>query len=386
MNKPIQILIAGDFAPTNRVQALFQQNKYDEVLKDVLQETSKADYSIVNLECPICEGNHPIIKTGPNLFTDASVIGALKYAGFNGVTLANNHINDYGSHGILNTIHELERAGIDCFGAGKDLESANRILFKEIKSEIFAFINICEHEWSIATDSVAGAAPLDLITLHKQINNAKKLAHNVVVIVHGGTELYAYPTPRIKRTYRFLIDCGADVVVSHHQHVYSGYEIYKNHPIIYGLGNFCFDSLKKRHEGWYKGYMVNLSFCEKSVSVRLIPYTQCDEEPKVTLLTETNDFQCKIKELNGIIADDEQLQMFYDKLVNSRIVSVRSLLEPYTNRILRYIVGKLGGPYLRSKKSYLFLLAHLQCEAHNDIFMDVLKKIVNKEYESSYNK
>ena len=386
MNKSIQILIAGDLVPRDRVQALFQQNKYDEVLKDVIQVTSNADYSIVNLECPICEGQHPITKTGPNLFTDASVIGALKYAGFNGVTLANNHIKDYGSDGIVSTIQELHSTGIDYMGAGENLEDASRILYKNIRGIIFAFINVCEHEWSIATDSVAGAAPLDLITLHEHINSAKKLAHNVVVIVHGGTELYAYPTPRIKRSYRFLIDCGADVVVSHHQHVFSGYEIYKEHPIIYGLGNFCFDSHKRRNEGWYKGYMVNLSFCDKSVSFRLIPYTQCNDEPKVALLTETHDFQSKINELNEVIANDEQLQMYYNKLVESRIPNVRSLLEPYTNRFLKNIVRKLGGPYLSSKKSKLLLLANLQCEAHNDIFMDGLKKIVNKEYESSNHK
>ena len=107
MVKTTKILVAGDFAPRARVSELFLRGKYGEVLQDIIPIVEESDYSIVNLECPICESKNPIVKTGPNLCTDASVIGALKHTGFCAVTLANNHIKDFGPKGVTNTIEEL---------------------------------------------------------------------------------------------------------------------------------------------------------------------------------------------------------------------------------------------------------------------------------------
>ena len=84
--------------------------------------------------------------------------------------------------------------------------------------------------------------PLLPIQQFYKIQEAKENADYVLVIVHGGIEHYQLPTSRMIETYRFFIDAGADAVVNHHQHCYSGYERYKSKPIIYGLGNLLFDN------------------------------------------------------------------------------------------------------------------------------------------------
>ena len=77
------------------------------------------------------------------------------------------------------------------------------------------------------------------------IQIAKEDNDLVIVIVHGGREHYQLPTPKQRERFRFYADAGADFVVGHHTHCYSGYEIYKGKPIFYSLGNFIFDYKKK---------------------------------------------------------------------------------------------------------------------------------------------
>ena len=98
----------------------------------------------------------------------------------------------------------------------------------------------------------------------------------MLVIVHVGPEHYQLLIPRMKEMYRFFIDVGADVVVNHHQHCFSGYEIYKEKPIFYGLGNFCFDWIGKRNGMWNEGLLLSLTLdLNHKRQFVLIPYRQC---------------------------------------------------------------------------------------------------------------
>lgn len=101
-------------------------------------------------------------------------------------------------------------------------------------------------------------------------------------LYHGGKEHYQLPTPRMQKDYRFFVDAGADVVINHHQHCYSGYEQYNDKYIFYGLGNFCFESTL-RNSIWNEGYMLKLKF-EDIISFELIPYVQCDDKAGVFIM------------------------------------------------------------------------------------------------------
>ena len=97
-------------------------------------------------------------------------------------------------------------------------------MYKRKDGETLAIINCCEHEFSIADDDSAGANPLNPIQQYYKIKEARLNADYVLVIVHGGHEMYQLPSLRMVDTYRFFIDAGADAVVNHHQHCFSGYE------------------------------------------------------------------------------------------------------------------------------------------------------------------
>lgn len=373
----MKVLIAGDYCEKYRVSECISKGNYATMFEEVKPIINKADISIVNFEFPIVKNDEdPIMKCGPNLKGQQKAVEAIKYAGFNVCTLANNHILDQGEHSCLNTKLLIDKAGLHTVGIGKNLHEARAILYLKSEDKTLAIINCCEHEFSVATANTAGANPLNPIQQYYQIRKAHKNADFVLVIVHGGHEHFQLPSLRMKETYRFFVDSGADAVVNHHQHCYSGFETYKGKPIFYGLGNFLFDHKIKRHEIWNEGYMVCLEFKKDVISYDIIPYTQCNDIPQIKLLSEEEKriFNQKIKVLCDTINNDLQLQNAFNAWVERSQHSLLSLFEPYSSRIMLALYNRHLLPSFITQKRLLKLKNYVYCESH----IDVLKLIIDK--------
>lgn len=372
-----KILIAGDYCPYHRISKMVADADYSffDEIKDL---TKSADYSIVNFECPVVDGDvKPIEKCGPALRTERNAVSAMKYAGFDCATLANNHFRDYGDAGCKTTIEELQKQNIDYVGGGLNLTEAQKILYKDLDGKRVAIVNFCENEFSIATETSAGAAPIDTVDNYNQITKARKNADYVLVIIHGGHEHYQLPSPRMKKLYRHYIDLGADAVVNHHQHCYSGYEYYNDKPIVYGLGNFCFDKQGRINSIWNDGYIVKLKIEEKT-HIELIPYKQCNSTPKIDILDEKEgeDFNSHINDLNQIIADDCQLNSSFIKWCDYRKNGVESIFKSYHNRYLNAAASRGWIKHPKRKQEMKVLLNYIICESHRDISIKTLKDII----------
>src|SRR4030042_2350299 len=235
----MNFLITGDFYISDDFPRI---DLFD---SSILTLFDHADFRIVNLETPITIKNkqNKILKTGPHLCTTkATILPSLEKLRINLVTLANNHIMDYGRPGLLDTLTSLKGAEIATVGAGLNLRDAARPFILEKERLRIGILNFAENEWASATTRKPGANPLDLIENHKQIHEAKKMSEFVIVIIHGGHEYCHFPSPKMTKLYRFYADSGASVIVGHHPHCISGYEVYKGVPIFYSLGNFIFTS------------------------------------------------------------------------------------------------------------------------------------------------
>ena len=375
----MNVLIAGDYAPRARLAKQIEQKDYSGIFPDDIRKLIKtADFSLVNLESPIIsDGFKPIFKCGPNLHCAPESAEAIKYAGFTGVTMANNHILDYGIEGLSKSVEYCLSQGLDVVGVGNNLQEAERILYLKKDGKTVAIINCCEHEFSIATDSDAGANPLDPIRQFRAIRKAKENADYIIIIVHGGHEHYPLPSPRMVETYRFFIDVGADVVVNHHQHCYSGFEWYNGKPIFYGLGNFCFDIAPIQiNTAWNYGYMVEITFGDK-IETKILPYNQYGEKTEVELL-QMDAFDSRLKELNKIILDEKLLKSKIEDYYHTSVGFEDFCLEPYSGRIMSklYSMGLVPG-FINGKKAS-FVLNHVECESHRDKLLYALKKKVNK--------
>lgn len=302
----INVTIGGDFCiiPPHTAENLIT-TEVEDLFRD-------SDLNIINFECPVVKiaNNKKIIKTGPHLSTDANVFAQLKKLNIKVVTLANNHILDYGEEGLATTISTCRNENIATVGAGKNLEEASRPAIIEVKGSKIAIINFCENEWSIASDKHGGANPLSIIDNLKQIKTARESADFVVVIIHGGHEIYNLPSPRMVNEYRFFAENGADAVINHHPHCISGYEVHNKVPIFYSLGNMLFTK-NTPYKGWDTGLVVRLKLEKnKPAEFSLHPVRQSKDNFKLSLL-ESNAKEetiSEIEDLSRTIKDKKELQ------------------------------------------------------------------------------
>lgn len=373
----MNVVIVGDFCDNGRVSNLIKSKNYATIFGNITPIIKNSDFSIVNFEFPVVvDSGNPISKNGPCLKGHINSIEAIKSAGFNVCTLANNHIKDQGANCCINTMHLLEESGFNTVGVGENLKDAGKILYLRSEKEIVAIINCCENEFSIALNNEAGANPLNPIQQYYKIQEAKQTADYIIVIVHGGHENYQLPSPRMKELYRFFIDAGADAVVNHHQHCYSGYEIYKNKPIFYGLGNFIFDWEGKRNSIWNEGFILNLKLDKACVRYELIPYEQCNQTPTIRTLKAdmSENFFKNISYLNSIIEDDYKLQSALNNWYNKTGSRHFGIFQPYIDRITSGLFSRGVLPSLLSKKRILLIYNYICCESH----LDELRYIVSK--------
>lgn len=376
----MKILIAGDFAPRARLAKQIEGKLFAEVFPENLREVIKsADFSFVNFESPVVEdGYKPIPKCGPNLCCSPEAAEAVKYAGFTGVTMANNHIMDYGVDGLRKSVKCCKAQGLDVVGVGNNLKEAESTLYLEKDGKVLAVINCCEHEYSIATDTKAGANPLNPIRQFYTIQEAKKRADYVLVIVHGGHEHFQLPSPRMVEAYRFFVDAGADAVVNHHQHCYSGYETYHGRPIFYGLGNFAFDAeFAKGRESWSKGYVIQLDFSKENIIYEIYPYSQYDKNSKIRLLNK-GAFDHEISELNVIISEPMLLEKCVSDYYDSMRKAVSFNLQPVRNRLVLSAFSRNLLPSFLSRRYCANLFNMVDCESHRDMLSYHLKKNSHK--------
>ena len=368
----MRVLVAGDYCPQNRVAEQIGKGKYQLFLEPL---DVSYDYAIANLECPIFNKNaKKILKSGPHLYCSPAAVEVLKQSGFSCVTLANNHTLDYGESSLLDTIDVCNKVGLDVVGAGKGIEEAGRILYKRINDEVLAIINCCEHEFSVTDGKSVGTNPLNIVQQYKDIQSARGLADYVLIIIHGGHEHYQFPTPRMIETYRFFMDAGADAVVNHHQHCYSGYELYKGKPIFYGLGNFCFD-WKGREEDpkWTTGYMVNLDFKKEGTSFEIMPYYQCTKQNSSVQMVAPSSFNQQIDRLNEIIANPTLFEQTTKSFFESKYKEIEATLSPLAGRIIFSLILRGWFPSLLSKKKKALLRLYFDCDVHRDKVLQYLK-------------
>ncbi len=204
--------------------------------------TKGADIAIANFENPAPDDwrFHP---SGTVFSANPANIAALEDAGFDWVSVANNHIGDAGDDGILQTIKNLDKHDIAHAGAGRNTKAAHKAALLEVGGVtvgLLGYDTIAPSYWS-APDS-PGSAQMTVKALKKDIAAARAAGADVVVVMpHWGVEYTAAPTAKQQKLGRAAIDAGADMVIGNHPHWVGAMEVYKNKPIWYALGNLVFD-------------------------------------------------------------------------------------------------------------------------------------------------
>jgi hypothetical protein len=202
------------------------------------------DISIATLENPLVGDEQTRNKDKLALRASPDTILLLKALKVGAVTLANNHVMDYGAEGGLATIDLLEEGGIQWFGAGYAGREGNPVILERdgISLACLGYAHPPCEEWYSAPDRF-GSARYSRADLERLLPDLKWKVDYVFVFMHWGLEDIDYPVPENVRVGREMIELGADVVVGSHPHVYQGYELYDGKYILYSLGNFIFGDI-----------------------------------------------------------------------------------------------------------------------------------------------
>ncbi len=377
--KDITVLLGGDFCPAGRVDAGLRDGSLapGDVLGPIQGLLDAHDFRLVNLECPLAERALPIDKPCSVIRANPAAGGVLKQAAVDAVTLANNHIRDYGSDGVLETLGACAAHGLRTVGAGSTLAEARVPLVVTLNGRKVAFVNVAEQEFANATTTQAGANPLELIDLLHDLRLARDQAGAVILIVHGGLEMVHVPSPQSVKVLRFLAEQGVAAVLRHHAHVIQGYEVWKGVPIFYGVGNLLFDLEGRMPDAWYQGLLVTLRIApDNTCRFDLHPVRQCDGTLSVRLLEgeARANALLDIERYSALLADAAALALAWAE-------AIRPMREHY--------FGLLGVPFwnLRRALVRLKLLRHfhpslpvamcwenlLRCDTHREVLLDLLK-------------
>ena len=200
-----------------------------------------SDVSVVNLENPVTTRGAKTPKTF-NFRMHPRFLQGLKAAGISTVSLANNHVFDYGSEGLEDTFRWLDSAGIRYLGAGRNSADAHTpFTFRKGRQKVAVFGYYGGREAPAAGRKSGGVATRDLPVIIRDIKLAREAgATYIVVILHWGTEKAEIPDASQRWFAHSLIDAGGDAVIGHHPHVLQGVERYHSGVIVYSLGNFVF--------------------------------------------------------------------------------------------------------------------------------------------------
>lgn len=374
----IRISVLGDFCPIGRLDN--ERNMHSDLwLGELREHIRNADFTIANLECPLYNGDGKICKSGPHLKARQQMAEAIAKAGIGIVTLANNHIMDYGAEGLKSTLEALDKHGIRYVGVGSNLVEARKPLVISKDDISLAIVNICEREFSIAGDNKSGAAPLNLIDNFYAIENAKSVADHVILIIHGGMENYPHPTPNQVMRYRFFASLGVTAVVGHHSHCVQDHEIFRGVPIIYSLGNFMFDE-PGNPLSWYNGTMLTLEIGDgmSGIDFNLVAFHNGNPEENGMVVIR-NDKIAGQSVIKQNAADEEsdfvqRMNMHWAEQVQKRIFDTyKAIYRP--NKIIRLLL-KLGFYKVLVKKKFnRQLLNLLRCDTHYERCLSVLESI-----------
>lgn len=371
----MKILIGADLVPTQSNFAFFTENKMESIVDaSLLNILKQADYRIFNLEVPLTDANTPIKKCGPNLSAPTNTIAGIKSLGVDFFTLANNHILDQGEQGLASTMQILNDQQICFGGVGKNLQEASKPIIIEKGNEKIGIYCCAEHEFSIATKNRAGANPFDPFESLDHVQALKEKADYVIVLYHGGKEHYRYPSMRLQKTCRKLVEKGADLVICQHSHCIGCQENYKQGTIVYGQGNFLFDLID--NEYWKTSLLIQVDTSEKN-KIEYIPLQKEGNGVKLAIDEQILlDFFKRTEEIKeeGVIekkyeAFAKQMRSYYLTTLHGH----RSFMKKALNKITK------GKYYEHIAKKYkeedlLAIANYIECEAHSELLLEGLKK------------
>ncbi|MFA6322257.1 MAG: CapA family protein [Candidatus Buchananbacteria bacterium] len=270
----VSLLAVGDIMLSRSVEAVMvKKNDFTWPFKLLANDLRAADITFGNLETPIIAGR-PILPGEFSFRTDPKSIQGLQLAGFDVLSLANNHTLNFGQAGFASTFSELNKAGIKYVGAGASAPEIGQPIIIEKNGLKFGFLAYtygqASPKFMLSSAKIANVNYADEDKMKNDITALRPQVDFVIVSLHEGTEYQAKPNKNQKDFAQAAIEAGASLVLGHHPHVVQTFEKYQDGYIIYSLGNFVFDQTWS--EDTQEGLMLKIVFQSKKIkSIEFLP-------------------------------------------------------------------------------------------------------------------
>jgi len=313
--KAVKIALTGDIMLGRLVDQYVIQNRSvrpEALWSDVLPIMLAADCRLINLECVISNQGevwHPTTKTF-HFRAHPRAVDFLQAAKIDGVTLANNHVLDYGPDALLDCLNLLDRAGIKRTGAGVNLEQALAPALLGLPQGRVAVVALTDNEpeWEAISTKVGinyvayndrGLKEPYRSRVAQVLFSARRQADLVIVSAHVGPN-WGAPSRSMQALAHDIIDLGADLYWGHSNHTPQGIECYKGKAILYSTGDFIDDYMVDKDERNDLSFLFMLEAERGRIArIRLYP-TRIEDlgvrlanEQEWQFLTRTMQAKCK---------------------------------------------------------------------------------------------
>lgn len=313
----------GDIMLGGKIEDLVGNKPDNSIFEEVSSLLEQSDIVFGNLECPLTSHSEkatwdytkildkPVIingkEYGNSIYLKASpkMSNYLKKCKFSILSLANNHIMDYGITGLTDTIKILNKIDIKYIGCGYNIEDARMPVIFDIKGIKLGFLAYCDIY--IASKKRAGNCPLKYV--YDDIKKLKTKSDIIIVSIHQGMDLADYPLTDEIELMHSIIDAGAKIVLRHHPHVIQGIEEYADGLIFYSLGNLIFD------------YTVDplwkdLAKSRESLMVKFLISKTKIESFKIIPIFIDDNFRPKQMSLENEIATTKRINILSSRIIN----------------------------------------------------------------------
>lgn len=364
-----------------------QSTKKDIVDLELQKIISNCDISICNFEAPIyTENSKPIPKVGPHVYQNSNSIETLKSIGFSLLSLANNHIYDYGDDALDKTLKEISNQGLNSVGAGRNFKDAYTPYVYEKNNIRIGILSACEAEFGCLTEEIdrGGYAWINHYKIEDTIHELQNNVDFIILIVHAGVEEIDVPIPEWRERYKRLCDLGVNVIIGHHSHVPQGIEQLNDSVIFYSLGNFYFDTVGFENKT-DDSFSVILNFDKnKEFNYELVYHKKTNNQ---TNLTAKESVNFSIESLNNKLNDNykEYIKELAIELYNKRYLTYyQSALNAFpTNKSfikkVFYFIKLILFQKRNKRQRSLLLLHNIRIESHRYIVQRALSLFFEKK-------
>ncbi len=287
-----EITIAGDlcFAEDGFVLDHYDTvNDLEQCISpEILEITNDSDIFYVNHEYCISDRGAALEGIYYTFRAKPERMELLKQMGTDIVSLANNHVFDYGKDALLDTTDLLEQAGIPYVGGGRNIEEAKEPIYFIVNGMKIGFVGASNGEKNKFTPQATETEPgilraYDTTEYNQVIQKEAKACDYLIAYIHWGTEDTNYYNVDQQRWGREFLNSGADIVIGGHPHVLQGIEYVDGKPIIYSLGDFWFN-----HETKYTG-VLKLNITQEGL--REMSFVPCLQTGFTTRYLDTKEEQ-----------------------------------------------------------------------------------------------